>query len=118
MHIIFGKEQVDVLSNKYTVLELDTFQIGVNGPIITAYCAVDTIPLDEMPTLDETKTWHQQLIKEYGLRHWSRCLELLSQLHGKWNKQLDSFYQDLGSRIEKHKATDPGSTWSPVIIKN
>jgi hypothetical protein len=118
MHIIFGKEQAQELSDKYTVLELDTFQIGPTGPVITAYCTLDAIPLGEMLTLDEHKKMHQQLIAEYKQRHWGRCLELLSQLQGKWNSAMDSFYQDLRSRIEQNVVCDPGSTWTPIIIKD
>lgn len=118
MHIIFGKEQADELSTKYTVLELDTFQIGKNGPVVTAYCALESIPLGEMLTLAETKLIHTQLIKEYNQRCWKKCLELLTLLQGKWNKELDSFYQDLRSRLEQNIVCDPGTTWSAIILKD
>jgi hypothetical protein len=118
MHIIFGNEQADELSNKYTVLELDTFQIGSNGPVVTAYCTLDSVPLSEMLTLDERKQLHRQLIQEYRQRHWAPCLELLSQLQGKWNGELDSFYQDIKSRIEQNIVCDPGPLWSSIIVKD
>jgi len=117
MHIIFGKEQAEELTKKYTVLELDTFQFGKNGPVITAYCTVESIPLGEMSTLAETKLAHDQLIKEYHQRQWNKCFELLDQLQGKWNQELDSFYQDFRSRIEQNTACDPGTSWSPIILK-
>jgi hypothetical protein len=118
MHIIFGKEQADQLANKYTVLELDTFQFGLGGPIVTAYCTVENIPLEEILTLAETKLSHDQLIKEYHQRQWGPCLELLDGLQGKWNQELDSFYQDLRSRVEQNAVCDPGPTWSPIIVKD
>lgn len=118
MHIIFGNEQAAELADKYTVLELDTFQFGQQGPVVTAYCIVESIALGEMLTLQENKTLHQQLITGYQQRHWGRCLELLPMLQGKWNGEIDSFYQDLKSRIEQNIVCDPGSTWSAVIIKD
>ena len=118
MHIIFGKEQADELANKYTVLELDTFRIGLTGPVVTAYCTLDSIPLGEMLTLDANKNLHQELMQQYGQRHWGRCLELLKQLQGKWNQKIDSFYQDLRTRIEQNIVYDPGPNWSPVITKD
>jgi hypothetical protein len=118
MHIIFGKEQATELAEKYTVLELDTFQIGQEGPVVTAYCVLESIPLEEMLTLAESKFLHEQLVKEYHQRHWKQCLELLPQLEKKWNRELDSFYQDLKSRVEQNAVCDPGPTWSPIIIKD
>jgi hypothetical protein len=118
MHIIFGKEQAAELASKYTVLELDTFQIGSDGPVVTAYCTLEAIPLGEMLTLDEIKALHYQLIMEYQRRNWNKCVELLPMLLGKWNKELDSFYQDLQSRIEQCIAQNPGSDWSPIIVKD
>ena len=118
MNIIFGKEQADEISGKYTVLELDTFQIGKNGPVVTAYCVLDLIPMEEMLILNESKFAHEQLITQYQQQHWSDCLELLSTLEGKWNHELDSFYQDLKNRIEQNIVQDPGSDWSPIIIKD
>jgi hypothetical protein len=118
MHIIFGKEQAVELTSKYTVLELDTFQIGKNGPEVTAYCALESIPLGEMLTLSETSLLHDQLIKEYTQRHWGKCLALLTQLQGKWNGELDSFYQNLRSRIEQNIVCDPGTDWSAIVMKD
>ena len=118
MHIIFGKEQAADLADKYTVLELDTFQIGTNGPVVTAYCTLEAIPLGEMLNLAEAKTLHQQLITAYQQQNWKYGLELLALLEGKWNKALDSFYQDLKSRIQQNLDQNPGPDWSPIIVKD
>lgn len=117
MHIIFGKEQANELSNKYTVLELDTFQFGSNGPVVTAYCTVETIPLDELVRLDQTKKQHSDLMINYGLRNWSDCLTAINELKGKWRGELDSFYQDLESRIQGFVISKPPADWTPVIQK-
>lgn len=117
MHIIFGKQQADELASKYTVLELDTFQFGENGPVIIAYCTVERIPLEELTNLEEASTRHKHLIINYGLRNWSDCLEAIDKLMGKWCGELDSFYQDLRARIQGYIINPPPSDWTPVIIK-
>jgi hypothetical protein len=118
MHIIFGKEQADELGTKYTVLELDTFQIGANGTIITSYCAVETIPLEELAVLDHTKTQHAHLMINYRGRAWADCLIGIAELTGKWRGELDSFYADLGRRVNSYIANPPPPSWSPVILKS
>jgi hypothetical protein len=117
MHIIFGKEQADELSKKYTVLELDTFRIGPQGPVVTAYCTVETIPLEELTRLDQTRKQHTDLMINYGLRNWSGCLKAIDQLKGKWRGELDSFYQDLESRIQGFVISEPPTDWTPAIQK-
>jgi len=117
MNIIFGKEQADELAKKYTVLELDTFRIGIDGPIIASYCVVETIPLEELATLIETKNQHDHLLINYRGRAWPDCLTGIDQLKGKWRGELDSFYADLGSRVENNIKHPPVADWSPIIQK-
>lgn len=117
MHIIFGEEQAQELSNKYTVLELDTFQFGDNGLVVTAYCTLETIPLDELTILEQTKKQHGDLIINYGLRNWSDCLAAIEKLQGRWRGELDTFYQDLQSRIQGFIISPPPADWTPVIQK-
>jgi hypothetical protein len=116
MHIIFGKENADTLVNKYTVLELDTFQIGA-GPTITAFCAVENIPFTELTTLESAKTQHTHLLLNYRLKNWTDCLQGLDQLQGKWGGEMDSFYNELRVRVESFIKNPPSADWTPVIQK-
>lgn len=117
MHIIFGKEHADQLEQKYTVLELDTFQLGENGPTITAYCTVENVPFQELSNLEQQKIQHQHLLINYRGRVWNDCLEAVDSLTGKWGGELDSFYQDLAQRIKNYLVNPPPANWSPVIVK-
>lgn len=117
MHIIFGKENAELASKKYTVLELDTFRFGTDGPEITAYCTVENIPLDEFSNLVETIAQHQHLLINYRGRAWNDCLIGIDQLMGKWRGELDTFYDDLRTRVQNNMSNSPGANWSPVIQK-
>lgn len=117
MNIIFGKEQLEELDQKYTVLELDTLQIGENGPVVTAYCAVEAVPLEELVDLDKQLSLHQQLITDYKSRKWPECQLALSDLITKWGGEVDSFYHELADRIMSYIAKDPGPDWTGIIIK-
>lgn len=113
MNIIFGDKTA--LEDKYTVLELDTFQIGVNGPINTAYCVLDLIPLEEMALIESLKELHHDLLENYKNRNWNHCHEAIEKLKGKWNGELDTFYVELDNRIQKLKTQDLDESWSPII---
>ena len=117
MHILFGEEQATELSSKYTVLELDTIKVGLNGPEITAYCAVENIPFDEVMELDTLKNIHNQLMSDYKTRNWQDCLASIETLKGSWSGELDSFYTEMTDRIANYLTNDPGPSWSNVIVK-
>ena len=116
MNIIFG-ENIAALENKYTVLELDTFRIGADGPVNTAYCVLELIPLEEMALAESMVDLHGNLMKEYKTRNWNFCEQAIEHLMGKWNGELDTFYQELEKRISKLKTLDLTDEWSPIIEK-
>lgn len=117
MNIIFGKEQHELMADKYIVLELDSFLIGSSTEPVTAYCAVENISMDQLAQIPELKIKHADMIDHYQNRRWQECQQLLSQLIGQWNGELDSFYQELDSRLTGFIQQEPNSDWSPVIVK-
>jgi hypothetical protein len=115
MHIIFKNDLLG-LDKKYTVLDLDTFSLP-DGNRHTACCVIENIPIAELSQNENLKELHANLIKNYGLKNWSFCEQALEHLTGKWGGELDTFYRDLQSRINKLKELDLDDTWSPVISK-
>jgi len=115
MNIIFGTEQAKKLREKFTVLELDTFSFGINGPEITAYCVVEGIPLDKLPLIESWQQLHQALMQNYQQRNWHYCNTLIDQLTGAWNLEMDSFYNEIGNRITRLIDENPGEEWTPII---
>jgi hypothetical protein len=118
MHIIFGNDEAKALQNKYTVLELDTFQFKGTDLKIPAYCIIENINIGDLPELERTKLLHAELIKNYKIQNWSFCLQALEHLIGKWGGELDTFYQDLSARVNTHINNPPGTDWVPDIVKN
>ena len=45
MNIIFGTEMAQQAQDRYTVLELDTFNLMPTDQVITAYCLVESVPI-------------------------------------------------------------------------
>lgn len=117
MNIIFGKEQAAKLSENYTVLELDTIRVGLNGPELIAFCVVESIPILKMPKLNEMKDLHQNLLIEYRKQNWNYCEQALEHLVGFWGNEVDSFYANLNERINTFKNQSPGDQWDGVIQK-
>jgi hypothetical protein len=116
MHIIFG-DAIKEIPNSFTVLELDTFYLTNEQKTVSAYCVVEKIPLSEFNVLEANKKLHENLIKYYQQQQWNYCEQVINTLIGKWNSELDTFYLDLLSRIDKLKTEKLPSDWSGVIKK-
>ena len=117
MNIIIDPDQIDRYRENYTVLELDTIRVVPLDKLITAYCVVDTIPIVELPLTQSKINLHANLLINYRKRDWNYCHQALDHLIGSWNKELDSFYEDIRSRINTYMENDPGDNWDGVIEK-
>lgn len=115
MNIIFGEDKAQELSEKYTVLELDTFKFIPNNVISKAFAIVENIPLEDLPKLSFQKDLHQNLMENYRNRDWNFCEQAIENLVGCFGKELDTFYVELQSRINKFKENDPGEDWDFTI---
>ena len=115
MNIIFGLKSVETFEERYTVLELDTFLLQPTNEVVTAYCLVETIPIQEMPAVVSLKELHSNLMAEYRKRNWRYCEDAIAHLTGKWRGELDSFYGELLQRITKLKETDLPENWTGYL---
>lgn len=113
MNIIFGTPNSEMLE-KYTVLELDTFRLP-DDKTYTSYCVVEKIPLEEFVAADAMKKVHADLIQYYRQRHWNYCLQAIEGLTGKWNGELDSFYEHLAARVKQYQESPPPDSWDGII---
>lgn len=116
MNIIF-KENAQAIQEKYTVLDLDTFSMP-DGSVHTACCVIENIPIMEISQTAGLKQLHADLIQNYGQRNWAYCEQAIEHLMGKWGGEIDTFYLDLKTRIDRLKTLDLNDSWSPVIPKS
>jgi hypothetical protein len=117
MNIIFKTDSIATqVDEKYTILDLDTFKFP-DGSLHTACCIVENIPILELVHTEHLKDLHDNLIKNYGLKDWNFCEQALEHLLGKFGGEMDSFYNELKTRIELLKTQDLNDTWSPIIDK-
>lgn len=114
MNIILGDQITPEITDKYIVLELDRFHVAEKDRTVSAFCLVESVPLTELAQADHYRDLHAQLIKNYRLGNWRYCEQALPHLMGRWNSELDSFYQDMQKRLH-HGAGQPAADWDPVI---
>lgn len=117
MNIIFGLESVTLFEERHTVLELDTFVLRPTNEVVTAYCLVETVPIEEMPAIESLKDLHRNLMVEYRKRNWHYCEDAIAHLTGKWHSELNSFYTELYQRIQSLKQEDLPEDWTGRLDK-
>jgi hypothetical protein len=92
MNIIFDEKLAQQLSEKYTVLELDTvMQPGLPQPI-KLFAVLEVTNIQDITTLPIMCQLHFEMIKSYKNSEWEKTLELVAQLRGKFAGELDEFY--------------------------
>jgi hypothetical protein len=117
MQLIFGEERANTLREKYIVLELDMVKFNPIEVTSTVYCVLEKLPETNLDVLNDMLLMHHTMITYYRNRQWSEATVQLDQLTGYWGEDVDTFYNDLRSRIAKYQETDPGEDWSPAIEK-
>lgn len=115
MNIMFEESITDDVRNKYTLLELDTFHFADVNKTSIAYCLVEHTPIAEMVTMEQFLDLHNNLMKNYRLKNWKFCEDALEHLVGKWNGELDTFYNEIARRIAGYTQQEPDSEWTGVI---
>ena len=113
MNIIFGSA-ADAIAQHYTVLELDTIEVSPEQQVKT-FCVVEQLPLTEFAQLESNKKIHADLIDQYRKQNWDFCSQAIDSLKGKFNGEVDSFYQELLTRIHVYRANPPGKDWNWAI---
>lgn len=118
MNIILGQENAAELQQKHIVLELDSFRINGHDKPVTAFCVTEDLSIESLMKADQFKDLHQGLIRNYRKKNWSYCLDALDHLRGQWDGQLDSFYDELRSRINDLQDQTLDDSWDGVLVKN
>lgn len=109
MNIIFGNPNSELLE-KYTILELDTIKTPT-GELVPHWCLIENVPLSEFSILEANKELHSKLLENYRRRNWEFCLTAVESLMGKWNGEMDTFYEEIAKRVDRFVQDPPDAEW-------
>lgn len=117
MNIIFDHESANRLAAKYTILELDTFLFKDKPEPSTAFCVIETIPVEEMQLNAEMCEMHSNMIEAYKEKNWDECLHYINTLYDFWSGEVNTFYDDIKRRVDGFIENPPAEDWTSVIVK-
>lgn len=101
MEIIFGRENAELLRQKYTVLDLETIEVEGKGSL-EIFCLIpaEKISLVELPQLAQWKQLHHDMLNGYHKGEHEYCKQAIEHLMGKFSGEVDSFYEEILKRID------------------
>ena len=115
MNVIFGKENLDQIDERYTALELESLLVQEGEEPVTNYAIVGPDSgLQSMLTLKQFIPVHEALMRNYKEQNWDFCLQAIDKLRGKIDPFMDTFYDVLKERI-KVQIESPTENWTPVV---
>lgn len=117
MNIMFEDSITDDIRSRYMLLPLDTFYFENTKKISTAYCLIENTPMQEMFSVDKYIDLHKNLIKNYYLKNWNYCEQVIEHLLGRWNGDIDTFYKSILDRISQHKVQGLSEGWTGFISR-
>lgn len=98
---IIDQNFVAEVDQRYVVLELDTIVDPNTEQSKTYYCVIESIPLNEMQSAHMGADSHRHLMAAYKRQDWQFVISAAKGLKGRWNSEMDSFYDVLLSRIDR-----------------
>ena len=107
MEIIFGRENAEMLRERYTVLDLETVT-DQEGNSMEVFCLIpaDKISIADLPTLDNWVKLHDDFLKGYHSQQYDYCRQAIEHLMGKFGGEVDTFYDEILRRINETEAVN------------
>lgn len=107
MQLIFGRENVEQLKERYTVLDLET--VEKDGVSIEVFCLIpgDKIGIPDLPQLESWVKLHHDFLHGYNTQQYEYCRQCIEHLMGKFGGEVDTFYTEILNRINKADHPQP-----------
>lgn len=101
MQLIFGKENAEMLRERYTVLELET--VIKDGVTLDVYCVIsaEQIGITNFPLLENWVKLHNEMLHGYHTNQYNYVRQAIEHLMGKFGGEVDSFYEEIIKRIDQ-----------------
>ena len=99
MQVIFGKDNAALLREKYTLLELETFE--VEGKPLETYCVIpaEVLAFSDLESFEQHVKRHEVFIDAVKSKNYKLCADLYEHLIGTFGGEMDSFYDEIKSRF-------------------
>jgi len=117
MNVILSPQITEEIRQRYILLELDSFRLALNSEPVAAHALVEQLSMNELLVMQQYLDLHSNIMHNYRTQNWNYVEQAIDHLKGKWNRELDSFYDDLLSRVALLRTQQLDENWDGVIDK-
>ncbi len=114
--IVLGPLTAERLGNEYFILELDCIAVKGKKEGVTVYTVFHNPNASVMPKWLMAKELHDLMLTYYRKQEWNKSIELVNELIGKFDGQMDDYYKIWIERIKEMKSKQLPENWDGVYV--
>jgi adenylate cyclase len=113
--IVLGSITAERVKGEYFTLELDCIAVKGKKEGVTIYTVFYNPPEPELAEWKHNKEIHELMLEYYRKQEWNKAIALVDTLKGKFDGQMDHYYDLWLERIEEMKAANLAADWDGVF---
>ena len=115
--IVLGPKTAEQVSDEYFTLELDIIAVKGKTEGVRIFTVLET-DANTMAEYLVSRVEHDLMLNHYRKQEWDEALNLLDQLHGEFDSEMDKYYHMMIERIGELREQDLPSDWDTVYRTN
>jgi adenylate cyclase len=115
--IVLGPKTAEQISDDYFTLELDIIAVKGKTEGVRIFTVLKT-DANSMAEYLVSRVEHDLMLDHYRKQKWDEALELLNQLHGEFDSEMDKYYHMMIERIGELREQNLPSDWDTVYRTN
>jgi adenylate cyclase len=113
--IVLGPITAERVGDEYFVLPLDCIAVKGKKEGVNISTVFYNPPLEQQPVWEHDKEVHELMLEYYRKQEWNKAIALVDTLKGKFDGQMDHYYDLWLERIEEMKAANLAADWDGVF---
>ena len=113
--IVLGPVTAERLGNEYFTLELDCIAVKGKKDGVNIFTVFYNPPEGKMAEWLHNKQLHSMMLDYYRKQEWKKAEALIETLKGKFDSQMDHYYELWLERIEEMRAANLPADWDGVF---
>jgi adenylate cyclase len=113
--MVLGPVTAERVSDEYFTIELDCIAVKGKKEGVTIYTVFYNPSEQEKDKWSRARDIHNEMLRYYRSQEWNKAIALVETLKGKFNGQMDHYYELWLERIEEMRSAGLPSDWDGVF---
>jgi adenylate cyclase len=115
--IVLGPKTAEQVSDEYFILELDIIAVKGKTEGVNIFTVLET-DLNSISKYAVSREQHDMMIASYRTMKWDDALQLINELEGQFDGQMDKYYHMMIERIQELREQNLPADWDTVYRTN